>query len=455
MAEEGKTFGGPAVSARQVNVLVIGSGGREHALCWRLRQSAICGHLYCAPGNAGVVHEAGVQPVPSDLLNVSDHDAVILFCARSRIGLVVIGPEAPLVAGLGDALRAAGVLVFGPNANAAQLEGSKVYMKDLCARHGIPTAGYATFTDAAAAEAHIRAVGAPVVVKADGLAAGKGVVVARTVQEAVDAVHSMMTQRAFGDAGAKLVVEDFLTGEEASFFVLVGTDGECVPLAACQDHKAVGDGDTGPNTGGMGAYCPAPVVTPEHVQVVMDTCVKPTVAAMAAEGTPFSGVLFAGLMIDGPDVKLLEYNVRFGDPECQALMVRMTGDLVALLLGCASGRTLEAAAQHLHWGGDASCCVVMAAKGYPGVFAKGEPIGGLRQATATGAVVFHAGTTHDYKTDTILSNGGRVLCVTGVGASVKEAAAAAYKGVDAINWPGGFCRRDIGWRAIAREEAGQ
>ena len=436
-----------------MNVLVVGGGGREHALCWRLRRSPTCGHLFCAPGNVGVALEPGVVCVPPAQLDVSRHPDVVSFCAKHAVGLVVIGPEAPLVAGLADVLRKAGIPVFGPNQSAAQLEGSKVYMKDLCARHGIPTAGYAVFTDAAAAEAHIRKVGAPVVVKADGLAAGKGVVVAQSVDEAVEAVHAMMTKRAFGDAGAAVVVEDFLVGEEASFFVLVGTDGTCVPLAACQDHKAVGDGDTGPNTGGMGAYCPAPVLTPQHVADVVATCVLPTVAAMAKEGTPFSGVLFAGLMVDGPVVKLLEYNVRFGDPECQALMVRMTGDLVALLLGCASGRTLEAAKQHLAWGGDASCAVVMAAKGYPGAFAKGEPITGLQAAGATGAVVFHAGTAAGRAPGEVVSNGGRVLCVTGVGASVREAAAAAYKGVDAITWPGGFSRRDIGWRAIAREEA--
>jgi len=433
-------------------VLVVGGGGREHALCWRLRRSASCGTLFCAPGNAGVQAEPGVSCLPA--LDVRDHAAVATFCARERVELVVVGPEAPLVAGLADSLRAAGVLVFGPSAAAAQLEGSKVFMKDLCARHGVPTADYAVFTDAAAARAHAAARGAPIVVKADGLAAGKGVVVAGSVAEAQAAVDAMLLDGAFGAAGAAVVLEEFLPGEEASFFALVGADGVAVPLAACQDHKAVGEGDTGPNTGGMGAYSPAPVLTAAMQEEVMRVCVQPTVAAMAAEGVPFTGVLFAGIMVS-PDgrPRLLEYNVRFGDPECQALMARMRGDLAALLRGAAEGRTAEAAAAHLSWSPDAACCVVLAAAGYPGAYAGGEAIGGVEAAEATGAKVFHAGTRRDSPAGPLLSAGGRVLGVTGTGASMTAAAAAAYAGVDALQWPGGFCRRDIGWRAIKREQA--
>jgi len=442
-----------ASQAALTNILVVGSGGREHALCWRLRQSASCGDLFCAPGNAGTAAEPGVRSVPASQLRSDDHAAVLAFCAANRIHLVVIGPEAPLVAGLGDALRSAGVLVFGPSAAAARLEGSKVFMKDLCAKYNIPTAAYATFGDAARAKAHVLAQGAPIVVKADGLAAGKGVVVAQSVEEACAAVDSMLVDGAFGSAGATVVLEECLFGEEASFFALVGADGVAVPLAACQDHKAVGEGDTGPNTGGMGAYCPAPVVTQQMQDAVMATCIQPTVAAMAAEGCPFSGVLFAGLMCpsDGGAPRLLEFNVRFGDPECQALMARMTGDLAALLRGCAEGRTAEAARAHLRWGGDAALCVVVAAKGYPGDFRRGTPIEGLPRAAATGALVFHAGTALD-ESKQVVSAGGRVLGITAVGKDICAAQKAAYAGVDALGWEGGFVRRDIGWRAVAREQ---
>jgi len=432
-------------------VLVVGGGGREHALCWRLRQSPTCGDLFCAPGNAGVASEPGVLCVQ---LDVADHTAVAAFCAARRVRLVVIGPEAPLVAGLADSLRTAGVAVFGPSAAAARLEGSKRFMKDLCAKHGIPTGGFRVFSDAAAARAYVVATGAPLVVKADGLAAGKGVVVAHTTAEALRAVDDMLTGGAFGAAGACVVIEEFLVGEEASFFALVGRDGHAVPLAACQDHKAVGEGDAGAMTGGMGAYCPAPVVTPVLSEAVMRTCIQPTVAAMAAEGCPFSGVLFAGLMVSpSGEPRLLEYNVRFGDPECQTLLSRMTGDLVQLLLGAADGDTRAAAEQHLRWSDQAALCVVVAARGYPGPYAQGERIEGLQAAEAAGAKVFHAGTRADGEGN-VLSAGGRVLGVTGTGAGVAAAAAAAYAGVDALRWPGGFVRRDIGYRAIERERRG-
>jgi phosphoribosylamine--glycine ligase len=440
-----------AAGASSLNVLVVGGGGREHALCWRLRRSASTADLYCAPGNAGIAREPGVTVLPPSALASDDHSAVVAFCKAKRVDLVVVGPEAPLVAGLSDALRAAGVLVCGPSASAARLEGSKAFMKDVCAKHGIPTAAYAVFTDAQAAKAHIMARGAPIVVKADGLAAGKGVVVASSTDEACAAVDSMLVDAAFGAAGARVVIEDILLGEEASFFALVGADGHAVPLAACQDHKAVGEGDTGPNTGGMGAYSPAPVVTPPLVEEVMETIVRPTVAAMAKEGAPFSGILFAGLMVSPKgEPQLLEFNVRFGDPETQVLMARMTGDLAALLAGAAAGRTEAAAAEHMRWTEDHACCVVMAARGYPGAFAKGEVIGGLEAAAAAGATVFHAGTAFDAQ-GAVVSAGGRVLGVTATGKDTGAAAAAAYAGVDALKWPGGFCRRDIGWRAIARE----
>jgi phosphoribosylamine--glycine ligase len=442
-----------AAAAPPCNVLVVGGGGREHALCWRLRRSASCADLFCAPGNAGIAREAGVTCVPAASLRVEDHAAVVAFCAAKRIDLVVVGPEAPLVAGLADALRAAGVLVCGPSASAARLEGSKAFMKDVCAKHGIPTASYAVFTDADAAKAHIAARGAPIVVKADGLAAGKGVVVASSTAEACEAVDAMLLRNAFGAAGARVVIEDILLGEEASFFALVGADGVAVPFVACQDHKAVGEGDTGPNTGGMGAYSPAPVVTPALVDEVMATIVNPTVAAMAAEGAPFSGILFAGLMVSpAGKPQLLEFNVRLGDPETQVLMARMRGDLAALLRGAAAGHTAAAAADNLSWSDDAACCVVLAARGYPGDFARGEVIAGFDAAAAAGAVVFHAGTAAD-AAGNVVSAGGRVLGVTGTGADTGAAAAAAYAGVDALRWPGGFCRRDIGWRAIARERA--
>ena len=420
-----------------MRILVVGGGGREHALCWAIAGSPLCDKLYCAPGNAGIAQDAECVAIGAE-----DVDALVAFAIDNAIDLVVVGPEAPLVLGLVDRLEAEGIKAFGPRANAAMLEGSKGFMKDLCARHNIPTAAYGRFTDAEAAKAYIREQGAPIVVKADGLAAGKGVTVAQSVEEALAAVDEAMTDNAFGEAGAELVVEEFLEGEELSFFVL--TDGtNALPLAGAQDHKAVGEGDTGPNTGGMGAYSPAPSLTPELEELVMETIVMPTVHGMAADGAPYVGVLYAGLMLtkDGP--KLLEYNVRFGDPECQVLMMRLRSDIVPALIASCDGvlKTFD-----LRWSDDAAMTVVLAANGYPGSYEKGSEIRGLDAAEATGAMVFHAGTKADG--DRVLANGGRVLNVTATGTTIAEAQKNAYAAVDAIDWPGGFCRRDIGWRAV-------
>jgi len=420
-----------------MRILVVGGGGREHALCWAIAGSPLCDKLYCAPGNAGIAQDAECVAIGAE-----DVDALVAFAEDNAIDLVVVGPEAPLVLGLVDRLEAEGIKAFGPRANAAMLEGSKGFMKDLCARHNIPTAAYGRFTDAEAAKAYIREQGAPIVVKADGLAAGKGVTVAQSVEEALAAVDEAMTDNAFGEAGAELVVEEFLEGEELSFFVL--TDGtNALPLAGAQDHKAVGEGDTGPNTGGMGAYSPAPSLTPELEELVMETIVMPTVHGMAADGSPYVGVLYAGLMLtkDGP--KLLEYNVRFGDPECQVLMMRLRSDIVPALIASCDGvlKTFD-----LRWSDDAAMTVVLAANGYPGSYEKGSEIRGLDAAEATGAMVFHAGTKADG--DRVLANGGRVLNVTATGTTIAEAQKNAYAAVDAIDWPGGFCRRDIGWRAV-------
>jgi phosphoribosylamine--glycine ligase len=417
-----------------MNVLVIGSGGREHALCWKLRQSPGLGRLFCAPGNAGISRDADCVA-----LNPSDHAAVIAFCRANAIELVVVGPEQPLVEGLVDALAAAGLRAFGPTAKAAQLEGSKGFTKDLCARHGIPTAAYRRFTDADAARRYALTRPLPVVVKADGLAAGKGVVVAASHDEAIAHIDAIFT-----DAGAALVIEDFLEGEEASFFAIV--DGaHAVAFGSAGDHKRVGDGDTGPNTGGMGAFCPAPIVTPEIEREVMERIVLPTARAMAADGIPFRGVLFAGLMIGREGPQLIEYNARFGDPECEVLMARLGSDLLDLLLAACDGRLAEVRPQ---WRASAAATVVMAAEGYPGTPVKGTVIAGVEAAEAAGAIVFHAGTTRDAD-GRLLANGGRVLAVTAIGDSMTAAISGAYKGVDAIDWAGGFCRRDIGRRAIA------
>jgi len=423
-----------------MNILLLGSGGREHALAWKLAQSPACAKLYAAPGNPGIAEEAECVA-----LDVTDHGAVIAFCADQQIGLVVVGPEAPLVDGLSDSLRAAGVPVFGPSQAGAQLEGSKGFTKDLCARAGIPTAGYVRTASLEEARAALARFQPPYVLKADGLAAGKGVVIAATFAEAEETLADMFGG-AFGGAGAQVVIEEFMEGEEASFFAL--TDGTAiVPFGSAQDHKRVGDGDTGPNTGGMGAYSPAPVLTSELQARVMAEIIEPTVLTMREEGNPYQGVLFAGLMLTADGPKLIEYNARFGDPECQVLMMRLTSDLVALMLACATG-TLEGTEVALSEA--TALTVVMAAKGYPGTPEKGGAID-LAEVEPGTAKVFHAGTA--LADGALVSNGGRVLAVTAMGASVTEAQAKAYAAVDAIRFPSGFCRRDIGWREVAREQA--
>jgi len=420
---------------------LLGSGGREHALAWRLSQSSLLangGKLFAAPGNPGIGEHAELVS-----LDAGDHDAVLAFCEEQRIGFVVVGPEAPLVDGLGDALRGAGVPVFGPNKDAAQLEGSKGFTKDLCARANIPTAGYQRVTSLEQALAVLDQFGAPVVVKADGLAAGKGVTVAMTMDEAQEAVRDIFAGR-FGDAEA--VIEEFMEGEEASFFAL--TDGATiVPFASAQDHKRVGDGDTGPNTGGMGAYSPAPVLTAELQAEVMTRIIAPTVKTLADEGMAYSGVLFAGLMLTREGPKLIEYNARFGDPECQVMLSRLTSDLGELLYACATDRLGSIPAPQ--FSDDTALTVVMAADGYPGTPKKGGAIEGIEAAQADGAKVFHAGTA--MADGALVAAGGRVLNVTARGANVTAAQAAAYAAVDAIEAPELFCRRDIGWREVARE----
>jgi phosphoribosylamine--glycine ligase len=424
-----------------MNILLLGSGGREHALAWKLAQSPLCEKLYAAPGNPGVADHAELVT-----LDVTDHAATVAFCETQRIGLVVIGPEAPLVDGLADTLRSAGFSVFGPSRQAAQLEGSKGFTKDLCTRANIPTAGYERVSSEAQAMAALDRFGAPVVIKADGLAAGKGVTVAMTRAEADEAVRDIFAGR-FGEAGAEAVIEEFMEGEEASFFAL--TDGSTiVPFGSAQDHKRVGDGDTGPNTGGMGAYSPAPVLTPELEAETIARIVGPTVRAMQAEGTPYSGVLYAGLMLTRDGVKLIEYNARFGDPECQVLMMRLESDLAELLLACAENRL--SACQPPRFSPDTALTVVMAAEGYPGTPRKGGRIDNIPSAEADGAKVFHAGTALGID-GVLTANGGRVLNVTAKGASVREAQAKAYAAVDAISFPEGFCRRDIGQKEVERE----
>ncbi|WP_315763250.1 phosphoribosylamine--glycine ligase [Sphingomonas sp. Y38-1Y] len=421
-----------------MNVLLIGSGGREHALAWKLAQSPGLSTLFAAPGNPGIAAHAECIG-----LTVEDHAAVLDFCRANSIGLVVVGPEAPLVAGLADDLRAAGIAVFGPSKAAAQLEGSKGFTKALCTRANIPTAGYAHVTSLDEARAALSPFGLPVVIKADGLAAGKGVTIAMTPDEAEAALAAL-----FAEPGGEAVIEEFLSGEEASLFVL--TDGTAhVAFGSAQDHKRVGDGDTGPNTGGMGAYSPAPVLTPALEQRAIDEIVRPTIETLAAEGMPYSGVLYAGLMLTNTGPKLIEYNCRFGDPECQVLMARYEGDLLALLHAVAEGRLAQAPAPA--FADLTALTVVMAANGYPGTPERGGAIAGLDRAEAAGATVFQAGTRdHDGK---LVAAGGRVLAVTATGATVTAAQAAAYRGVDAIDFPGGFCRRDIGWREVEREGA--
>lgn len=424
-----------------MNVLLIGSGGREHALAWRLSASPMLSKLYCAPGNGGMSQYAECVA-----LNGENAAEVLAFCRTKAVDFVVIGPEAPLVAGLADVLTAAQIKHFGPSKAAAQLEGSKGFTKDLCREFSIPTGAYGRFTDKASAKAYLAKQTGRVVVKADGLAAGKGVIIPETRAEAEAGIDACF-DGTFGAAGAEVVIEAFLEGEEASFFAL--SDGVAVvAFGAAQDHKRVGDGDTGLNTGGMGAYSPAPVMTDAMVARTMDEIIRPTVAGMAKRGTPFRGVLFAGLMIgtDGP--RLIEYNTRFGDPECQVLMMRLKSDLLTVLLAVAEGRV---GALDLRWSDDVALTVVMAANGYPGTPQKGTEIKGLEAAaTVEGVHVFHAGTVRDG--DRVLANGGRVLNVTARGQTVKDAQARAYAAVDKIDWPGGFCRRDIGWRALTRED---
>ena len=420
-----------------MNILILGGGGREHALAWAIRQNPKCDRLFVAPGNAGM--ESVARLVDLDILSGPD---AIAFCEENAIDLAVIGPEAPLAAGVADDLRAAGFLVFGPSKAAAMLEASKSFTKAVCDACGAPTAAWARFDAAGPARDYIRDKGAPIVVKADGLAAGKGVTVAMTEADALAAVDEAFGG-AFGAAGAEVVIEEFMEGEEASFFVLCdGTD--CLPIGTAQDHKRVGEGDTGPNTGGMGAYSPAPVLTQAIQDDVMARIVRPTVAEMARRGTPFQGVLYAGLMIRDGQARLVEYNVRFGDPECQVLMMRLGAQALDLILACAEGRLTETA---VTWAEDHALTVVLAARGYPGPHERGTEVGGLDALPRDSSqMVFHAGTA--LKDGALVATGGRVLAATGRGATLAEAHARAYALADAIDWPGGFYRRDIGWRAL-------
>ena len=424
-----------------MRILVIGSGGREHALCWAIAGSPLCDRLYCAPGNPGI--EAVATCVP---IGAMEFDDLIALAHAERIDFAVVGPEAPLVAGLADRLEAAGIATFGPSAQAAALEGSKGFTKDLCAKYGIPTAAYRRFTDADAAKEFVRARGAPIVVKADGLAAGKGVTVATTVEEASAAIDATLVGLRFGQAGAEVVVEEFLTGAEASIFALV--DGKhALLLASAQDHKRVGDGDTGPNTGGMGAYSPAPCVTPEIEAEIRRRIIEPTVEAMAREGRPFKVVLYAGLMLTAEGPKLIEYNVRFGDPECQVLLPRLKSDLLPALIAARDGVLSDF---DLRWRDETAVCVVLAARGYPEDPLKGTAIRGLEAAAQEPSVtLFHAGTKR--RDGLLVADGGRVLSVVALGHDIGQARARAYAAVDRIDWPEGFCRRDIGWRALARK----
>ncbi len=426
-----------------MKVLIIGGGGREHALAWKVAQSPLVAQVFVAPGNAGTAREPGLANVD---IGVEDLDGLLAFARDEGVDLTIVGPEAPLVAGVVDRFREAGLVIFGPSAGAAQLEGSKSFTKDFLARHAIPTADYRTFTEVSPALAYLAEKGAPIVIKADGLAAGKGVIVAMTEAEAEAAVRDMLEANAFGDAGARVVIEEFLDGEEASFIVMV--DGETVlPMATSQDHKRVGEGDSGPNTGGMGAYSPAPVVTDEVHARIMERVILPTVQGMAAEGHPYTGFLYAGLMIDAEgNPRVIEYNCRFGDPETQPIMLRLQSDLAEL---CLAGATGKLAGKACDWDPRAAVGVVLAAGGYPGSYRKGDAIEGIEAAEATGCKVFHAGTAE--QDGRLVTAGGRVLCVTALGEGVSAAAEQAYRGVDAIRWEGVLCRRDIAYRAIARE----
>ena len=420
-----------------MNILILGGGGREHALAWAVKQNPKCDRLIVAPGNAGIAEIAECAE-----LDINDGVQVVVFAEENAVDFVIIGPEAPLAAGVADRLRDAGILTFGPSAAAAQLESSKAFTKEICDACGAPTAAWARFDNADAAKDYIRAQGAPIVVKADGLAAGKGVVVAMDEAQALAAVDEMFAG-AYGDAGAEVVIEEFMEGEEASFFVLCDGDN-VLPIGTAQDHKRVGEGDTGPNTGGMGAYSPAPVMSDTVVARAMDEIIRPTIAEMARRGTPYQGVLYAGFMIQDGQPRLVEYNVRFGDPECQVLMMRLGAQAFDLMQACAEGRLNEA---QVNWADDHALTVVMAAKGYPGAYEKGSVIGGLDKLPADSSnMVFHAGTARiDGKT---VANGGRVLNVTARGDTLRDARDRAYAMVDEINWQQGFCRRDIGWRVL-------
>lgn len=423
-----------------MNILVVGGGGREHALVWKMAQSPQVEKIWCAPGNPGIAQLAECVSIAAD-----DIDALLAFALDQDIDLTVVGPEAPLTLGIVDRFRAAGLTIFGPSKAAARLEGSKGFSKDLMAKYGIPTAAYRRFSERDAAVAYIRAQGAPIVVKADGLAAGKGVVVARTVKEAIAAVDDIMVAGIFGDAGAQVVIEEFMEGEEASFFVF--TDGtNILPLASAQDHKPIFDGDKGPNTGGMGAYSPAPVVTNELYERIVSKIVRPTIDGMFREGCPYAGILYVGLMIANGKPRVVEYNARFGDPEAQPLLVRLKSDIVPVLLGCARGEMRQSS---LEWHEKAAVCVVMASGGYPGPLEKGFVIKGLDEAAQIeDLIVFHAGTAE--KDGAIVNTGGRVLGVTGLGKTVAEAIAKAYQGVEKISWQGAQYRRDIGQKALNR-----
>ena len=426
-----------------MKVLLVGSGGREHALAWALAASEKCDALYCAPGNPGIATCATCVDIGAE-----DVESLTAFVKQNGIDLVITGPEGPLVKGLADSVRALGVPVFGPSKAAAQLEGSKAFMKDLCARHGIPTAAYGRFTDFEKAKDFILKNGLPIVIKTDGLAAGKGVIIAQTQDEALDTARDMLSGKSFGAAGNEIVIEEFLDGEELSYFAL--SDGKTVlPFNSAQDHKRVGDGDTGPNTGGMGAYSPAHLMTPELEEKILSRLIKPTIVGMQKDGCPFTGVLFAGIMVVKNEPILIEYNVRFGDPECQTLMMRLQGDLLDILHAAADGRLNDV---KVSWSDKTALCVVMAANGYPGSYEKNTVIEGLSQAAQVdGVMVFHAGTAQ--KDGKIISVGGRVLGVTAVGENIGHAKRLAYEGVDQIQWAGGFCRRDIGWRALEKDEA--
>lgn len=423
-----------------MKILLIGSGGREHTLAWKISQSKQCEKLFCAQGNPGIAEVA-------ECVNISEHDKIIDFCKSEKIDFVVVGPEQPLVDGLGSTLRSEGFAVFGPDVDAAQMEGSKGFMKDFCKRHNVPTAAYERFTDVEKAKDYIRQHGAPIVLKTDGLAGGKGVLLPQTVEEAISSVEEMLSGSSFGNAGCEVVIEEFMEGEELSYFALA--DGETyLPLTSAQDHKRVGDGDTGLNTGGMGAYSPAHFMTLDLEKKILDKIIAPTVAGMKKDGTPFKGVLFAGLMVKDGEPRLIEYNIRFGDPECQALMMRLESDLVELLLATDKGTLKDVKAK---WSNKPAMCVVMAAKGYPGSYEKNTEI---KNTTALKNMkdvqLFHAGTKAE--DDKLLSVGGRVLGVTASGDNIAEAQKIAYEAVDKIDWQGGFCRRDIGWRAIAAQK---